>query len=70
MRDGLLRMQRGVIDCLVAFLTDKGIDTSEIAAGKQRIINNITNIGEVSGRGNIFGNHGRVTNVDHDDQTD
>ncbi|MEU1240268.1 hypothetical protein ABZ388_07910 [Micromonospora parva] len=69
-RDCLLRMQRGVIDCLVAFLTDKGIDTSEIAAGKQRIINNITNIGEVSGRGNIFGSHGRVTNVDRDDQTD
>ncbi|MEU8211578.1 hypothetical protein AB0B85_20555 [Micromonospora sp. NPDC049044] len=67
-RDCLLRMQRGVIDCLVAFLTDKGIDTSEIAAGKQRIINNITNIGEVSGRGNIFGNHGRVSNFDRDDQ--
>ncbi len=69
-RDCLLRLQRGVIDCLVAFLTDKGIDTSEIAAGQQRIINNITNIGEVSGRGNIFGNHGRVSNFDRDDQSD
>ncbi|MET8094115.1 hypothetical protein [Micromonospora sp. NPDC005220] len=69
-RDCLLRMQRGVIDCLVAFLTDKGIDTSEIAAGRQRIINNITNIGEVSGRGNIFGNHGRMSNVYRDEQSD
>ncbi|RZT78748.1 hypothetical protein EV382_1940 [Micromonospora violae] len=69
-RDCLLRMQRGVIDCLIAFLTDKGIDTSEIAAGQRRIINNITNIGEVSGRGNIFGNHGRVSNVEHVDQSD
>ncbi|WP_167393654.1 hypothetical protein [Micromonospora chokoriensis] len=69
-RDCLLRMQRGVIDCLVGFLRDKGINTSELVAGRQRIINNITNIGEVSGRGNIFGNHGRVSNVDRIDQSD
>ncbi|MFG2049065.1 hypothetical protein ACGFIW_16750 [Micromonospora sp. NPDC048935] len=69
-RDCLVRMQRGVIDCLVAFLEEKGIDTSDIAAGRQRIINNITNIGEVSGRGNIFGNHGRMSNFDRDDHVD
>ncbi|MEH1165118.1 hypothetical protein V6V47_07005 [Micromonospora sp. CPCC 205539] len=69
-RDCLLRMQRGAVDCLMAFLDEKGIDTSEIAEGRQRIINNITNIGEVSGTGNIFGHHGRVANSYRDDQSD
>ncbi|NEB01411.1 hypothetical protein [Streptomyces sp. SID13726] len=62
-RDCLQRMQRSVIDCLDAFLTERRIDTSEFRTRRDQIINKTTyEIGHVEGTGHHIGPQGKVSN--------
>jgi hypothetical protein len=61
--DALTRLDHGIIQALRCFLTDRGVDTTQLDDREKQIINSHTyNIGSVGGVGHHIGSGGSTVN--------